>query len=182
MVWLTHISSRGGAASSNMAATLTYGPALNEESMYICPWPHPFTASHASAKCTRYCCAGSKSKRCVQCNFSAEQVRRDATERSDKGSWLLVWVWAVCGGLTGDHYYITHNINKCSFLMGMCECYLIKLIELFPLFLCTAASNRGDVQHAITEFNESPPVKHYTWQLSLIQLSNVAQLLQVQHS
>ena len=39
------------------------------------------------------------SKRCVQWNFSAEQVRREAAEWSDKGSWPLVWVWAVCGGL-----------------------------------------------------------------------------------
>ena len=34
-----------------------------------------------------------------QCNLSAERVRQEATEWSDKGSWLLVWVWAVCGGL-----------------------------------------------------------------------------------
>lgn len=40
-------------------------------------------------------------------------------------------------------------------------CYLVQLVELFPLLLCTAASNRGDVQHAVTEFNECPPVKHY---------------------
>ena len=33
---------------------------------------------------------------CFQCNFSAERVRREATEWLDKGSWLLVWVWAVC--------------------------------------------------------------------------------------
>lgn len=42
--------------------------------------------------------------------------------------------------------------------------YLIELVELFPLFLCAAASNRGDVQHAVTELNECPPVKHYTLQ------------------
>lgn len=42
----------------------------------------------------------------------------------------------------------------------MCLCYLIKLEELLPLFMCAAASNRGDVQHAVTEFNECPPVKN----------------------
>lgn len=42
--------------------------------------------------------------------------------------------------------------------------YLIEFVELFPLFLCAAASNRADVQHAITELNECPPVKHYTLQ------------------
>lgn len=45
------------------------------------------------------------------------------------------------------------------FLTCVCA-YLIKLKELFPLFMCAAASNRGDVQHAITEFNECPPVKN----------------------
>ena len=34
-----------------------------------------------------------------KCNFIADRVRQEATEWSDKGSWLLVWVWAVCGGL-----------------------------------------------------------------------------------
>ena len=44
-------------------------------------------------------CSRQPSKRHVHRNFSAEQVRREATERSDRGSWLLVWVWAVCLGL-----------------------------------------------------------------------------------
>ena len=60
---------------------------------------HPLIASCTSAEHTCYCGAGSTSKRCVQCNFSAEPVRHEATEWSDKGSWLLVSVWAVCGGL-----------------------------------------------------------------------------------
>ena len=51
-------------------------------------------------KSTRYCVVGSGG-RMSQCNFSAEQVRREATQWSDKGSWLLVWVWAVCGGRHG---------------------------------------------------------------------------------
>ena len=33
------------------------------------------------------------------CKFSAEWVRREAVQWSDKGSWLLVLVWVVCGGL-----------------------------------------------------------------------------------
>ena len=49
-------------------------------------------ASRASAECTRYCGAGSTSKRCVQSNFNGERLRREATEWSDKGSWMLVWV------------------------------------------------------------------------------------------
>ena len=35
----------------------------------------------------------------VQRNFSTEWIRREATERSHEGSWPLVWVWALCGGL-----------------------------------------------------------------------------------
>ena len=35
-----------------------------------------------------YCGADSTSKCCVQCNFSAERVRQEATEWSDKGSWF----------------------------------------------------------------------------------------------
>ena len=37
-----------------------------------------------------------------KCNLSAERLSREATEWADKGSWPLVWVWAVCGGLTTD--------------------------------------------------------------------------------
>ena len=48
------------------------------------------TASRASAECTCHCGVGSTSKRCVQCNFCAKRVRREATEWSDKGSWPLV--------------------------------------------------------------------------------------------
>ena len=55
---------------------------------------------------------GSTLKRCVECNFSVERVRQEATEWSDKGSWLLVWVWAVCGGLKGKTSGDT--TRKCS--------------------------------------------------------------------
>ncbi len=37
-------------------------------------------------------------------------------------------------------------------------CYLIQLKELFPLCLCAAASDGRDVQHAVTELDECPPV------------------------
>ena len=43
---------------------------------------HPLIASRASEERTRYCGAGSTSKRCVECNFS---VRQEATEWSDRG-------------------------------------------------------------------------------------------------
>ena len=65
------------------------------------------TRSHTIAECTRNW--GSK----FQCNFSAEQVRWAATEWLDKGSWLLVWVWVVYGGLkvsdfiTGSVYHVS---------------------------------------------------------------------------
>ena len=55
-------------------------------------------ASCARSERTCYCGVGSKSMRYVQCNFSAERVRQETMEWSDKGSSLLVWVWAVCGG------------------------------------------------------------------------------------
>lgn len=48
--------------------------------------------------------------------------------------------------------------------------YLVELVELLPLLLCTAASNRGNVQHAITEFNERAPVKHQKMQIFPITL------------
>ena len=44
------------------------------------------------------CVVGSSRGGLFQCNFSAERVRREATAWSDKGSWLLVWVRAVCWG------------------------------------------------------------------------------------
>ena len=34
--------------------------------------------------------------------------------------------------------------------------YLIQLVELLPLFQCAASSDRGDVQHAVTKFDERP--------------------------
>lgn len=37
--------------------------------------------------------------------------------------------------------------------------YLIQLIELEPLFLRAAASNRANVQHPVTEFNKRPPAE-----------------------
>ena len=43
------------------------------------------------AERTHYCVIGSRRGSMFQCNFSAKQVRREATERSDKDSWLLVW-------------------------------------------------------------------------------------------
>ena len=54
---------------------------------------HPLTASRASAERTRYSGVGSTSKRCVQCNFSAQQVRQEATEWSDKVVGRLGGVW-----------------------------------------------------------------------------------------
>lgn len=45
--------------------------------------------------------------------------------------------------------------------MNECLYYLIDFVEFYPLFLCAAASNRANVQHAITEFNECPPVEHH---------------------
>ena len=54
-------------------------------------------ASRPSEKHTCYCVAGSSQGDMFQCNFSAERVRREAMEWSDKGSWPLVW--AVRGGL-----------------------------------------------------------------------------------
>ena len=50
------------------------------------------TASRTSAERTHYCGVGCKLKQCVQCIFFAKQVRREATEQSDKGSSPLVWV------------------------------------------------------------------------------------------
>ena len=47
-------------------------------------------ASSASAERTRYCVVGSSRGGMFQCNFSAERVRREAAEWSDKGSWPLV--------------------------------------------------------------------------------------------
>lgn len=46
----------------------------------------------------------------------------------------------------------------------MCVRYLIKLFKLFPFFLCAATSNRADIQQAVSELNERPPVKHDTLQ------------------
>lgn len=37
--------------------------------------------------------------------------------------------------------------------------YLIQLIELKPLFLRAAASNRTNIQHPVTEFNKRPPAE-----------------------
>ena len=54
-------------------------------------------ASRPSEEHTCYCVAGSSQGGMFQCNFSAERVRREAMEWSDKGSWPLVW--AVRGGL-----------------------------------------------------------------------------------
>lgn len=40
-----------------------------------------------------------------------------------------------------------------------CLFYLIQLVELNPLFLRAAASNRADVHHPTTEFDERPPAE-----------------------
>ena len=41
------------------------------------------------------------SKRCVQCIFSAEQVRQETTEWSKSGRIRQLDIWAACGGLQG---------------------------------------------------------------------------------
>ena len=60
---------------------------------------HTLIVSCASAERTHYCGVGSTSKRCVQCNFSAERVRQEAMEWSESGRIRQLDVWAVCGGL-----------------------------------------------------------------------------------
>ena len=47
--------------------------------------------SVCSAALEAFGTARSTSKRYVQCSFSAERVRQEATVSSDKGSWPLVW-------------------------------------------------------------------------------------------
>ena len=51
------------------------------------------TASCTGAEHTRYSGVSSTLKQCVQCNFSAERVRRGATEWSDKAVGRLGGVW-----------------------------------------------------------------------------------------
>ena len=57
------------------------------------------TRSYPKAERTCYCVIGSRWGGMFQCYLSAERVRQEATEWAGKGSWLLVWVWAMCGGL-----------------------------------------------------------------------------------
>ena len=87
---------------------------------------HLLTASRASAERTRYCAVGRMSKRCVQCNSSAEWVRQEATE------WLsgLGGVWGASvfssqwqfSTVTDDHkthartHTHTHKHTKCMTL------------------------------------------------------------------
>ena len=75
-------------------------------------WHKSYTliASRTSAERPRNIGARSTSKRCVQCNFSAKWVRQEATEWSDKGSWLLVSVWAVCGGLNNNNNNVKYSV------------------------------------------------------------------------
>ena len=71
------------------------------------------TRSRTSVERTCNCLIGSCRGTKFQCNFSAERVRWEAMEWSDKGGWLLVWVWVVCGGLkvsdhiTGSVYHVS---------------------------------------------------------------------------
>ena len=52
-----------------------------------------------NAECTLYCGVGSTLKRYVQCRFSAERVRQEATEWSKSGWIRQLNVCAVCGDL-----------------------------------------------------------------------------------
>ena len=81
---------------NTVCATELYGVCCRSVISCCCVsdyWPE------ISAERTRYCVISSRRGGMFQCDFSAERVRREATERSDKGSWMLVWVWAVCRGL-----------------------------------------------------------------------------------
>ena len=106
-------------------------------------------ASRASAKC--YCVISSCWGRTFQCNFSAERVRREATEWLDKGSWPLVRVWAVFGA-----YRVTGG----------------SLIQLAYMWVAGLAEPRCECLFSCLGWNS---VQHCSWGISRI--SNVVSLL-----
>ena len=61
---------------------------------------------------THYCVVGRSRGGMFQFNFSAEQIRREATEWLDKGRWSLVWVWPVCGPLNSDASILCYSSNQ----------------------------------------------------------------------
>ena len=69
-------------------------------------------AAHASAERTCYCVIGSRRGGTFQCNFSAEQVSREATEWSDKVGLCLSGVWGPVGLQTNGLTKVRPDINQ----------------------------------------------------------------------
>lgn len=65
----------------------------------------------------------------------------------------------LCFALASDLQNDPNQLTLTRFSYVPCRQYLIELEELLPFFLCAAASDGGDVQHAITEFNECASVE-----------------------
>ena len=84
------------------------------------------SASPESAALTSYCVVGSILRSVFQCNFSAEWVRREATEWLDKGRWFESGLCVGPGiGMTGQQQTMINDskVNKLGLYFEVCASY-----------------------------------------------------------
>ena len=95
-----------------------------------------------SCKCRTYTLLWSwqPSKQFVQCNFSVKVVRREVMEWLDEGSWLLVWVWVVCGGTLTRQCISVSCFTLTPWLVGA---FIHMTTMMMMIYVCALDVNRG---------------------------------------